>query len=153
MIAKRMSDANSDATRDEQVAAVVRIAQVAALAAIAALVVNALIRIIAVGMFDASGDDEPMMWGAIVAATLVATAVAALVYKLLGRFARRPITIFRIVAAVVLVLSLVGPLTTPDVDGATRVAAVAMHLTGAGIVVGLLTTLARVSRDVPDIRE
>src|SRR5690606_19658769 len=109
MITKRDTFARTDADRNVQTAPATRIALVAAVAMVIAFIVNALIRIVAVEVFDASGDDAPMVWGAILAATVVATAIAALIYWVLGRFTQRPVRTFSIVAAIVLAISIIGP--------------------------------------------
>ena len=79
-----------------------------------------------------------------VAATSAFGAVAGtVVYALVGRVARRPVRVFRVVAAAALVLSFVGPLTIPGAPGAMVATLLLMHAVAAAVVVGLLTTLAR----------
>ena len=51
--------------------------------------------------------------------------------------------LFRIIAAVVLVLSLVPPATVPDVPVAMRLSLAVMHVVAWAVSVGLLTALAR----------
>jgi hypothetical protein len=58
-------------------------------------------------------------------------------------FARRPVRLFRIVAAVALMLSFVMPATVPDVPVAMRLSLALMHVVAWAVIVGLLTTLAR----------
>jgi hypothetical protein len=65
------------------------------------------------------------------------------VYALVGRFARRPVRVFRVVAAVALVLSFAGPFTIPGAPAAMVATLLLMHVVAAAVVVGLLTTLAR----------
>ena len=80
----------------------------------------------------------------VVAATSVFGAVAGtVVYALVGRFARRPVRVFRVVAAVALVLSFVPPFTIPGAPAAMIATLLLMHVVAAAAVVGLLTTLAR----------
>lgn len=110
----------------------------AALAAVVALIVNVIIRVIAASAFDADTSTGPMTWGAIIAVTLGATAAATLVYWLLSRRYDEPAGIFRIVALVLLVLSLSGPLFSPDFDTASRVAGVLMHIVVGASVITLL---------------
>lgn len=64
------------------------------------------------------------------------------VYALVGRFVRRPVRVFRIVAAVALVLSFVGPFTIPGAPAAMIVTLLLMHVVAAAVVIGLLTTIA-----------
>ncbi len=79
--------------------------------------------------------------------TVVPAIVAVLLYALLLRFSREPARIFTIVAAVVLVVSLIPDLLyIPTVPGATAgqtAVLMVMHLVAAGVIVWMLTTLAR----------
>jgi hypothetical protein len=58
---------------------------------------------------------SPLTVGMVVTASVVGAIGAALVFAIIGLLARRPVRLFRIVAAVVLVLSLVPPTTIPSV--------------------------------------
>lgn len=78
-----------------------------------------------------------------VATTSMLGAIAAtIVYALVGWFARRPVRVFRIVAAVVLVLSFVPPFTIPGAPPAMVGTLLLMHVVAAAVIVGLLTKLA-----------
>ena len=79
--------------------------------------------------------------------TVVPATGAVLLYAALRRFARRPARAFAIIAAVVLVASIVPDFTyIPTVPGATAgqtAILVLMHAVAAGVIVGMLTTLAQ----------
>jgi Family of unknown function (DUF6069) len=79
--------------------------------------------------------------------TVVPALGAVLLYAALRRFARRPARAFAIIAAGVLVVSLIPDVTyIPTVPGATAgqtAILVLMHAVAAGVIVGMLTTLAR----------
>jgi Family of unknown function (DUF6069) len=79
---------------------------------------------------------------------------AAIVYVLIGRFSKRPIRVFRIVAVVALVLSFASPISAAYVfplsdapDVITVVFLLAMHVVAAIITIGLFTTMARATGD------
>ncbi|BEL03862.1 hypothetical protein Q0Z83_020530 [Actinoplanes sichuanensis] len=73
---------------------------------------------------------------AVVTAALVAGAAAWALLAVLERTVRRPARIYRIIASVVLLVSLAGPLSGTDLG--TRLALLGMHLTvGAALILGL----------------
>jgi hypothetical protein len=78
----------------------------------------------------------------VVLSTAVPAAVATLLLAVLNRFTARPVTIFRIIAALILLLSLVAPLTLPVPLG-VRLTLVSMHIITAVIIVYVLTGRAR----------
>jgi hypothetical protein len=114
---------------------------------IAATVANGLIRQAALALIDVDPGFNPLQSPSFVPLTIIGTGAGVLVYALLGRLSRRPVTTFRIVAAVAFVLSLLpdlGLLAGP-MPGATPVTIgvlMLMHAVAAAITVGLLTTLA-----------
>ncbi len=59
----------------------------------------------------------------------------------LHRFTRHGLAIFQGLSAVLVLLSLAGPLTLP-IDGGTKAALVAMHFAAAASIVGVLTVLS-----------
>src|SRR5262245_12411912 len=73
--------------------------------------------------------------------SFVPALVAGVLLALLNRFVRRPVQVFRIVAAVVLLVSFANPLTIPAVPLAMIIALDLMHIVAAAIIVGVLTTL------------
>jgi hypothetical protein len=75
---------------------------------------------------------------AAVALTALVAALAAWgLLALLERIVRRPVRTYRIIASIVLLLSLVGPLGS-GVDTSSRLVLLAMHVTvGAALIIGL----------------
>lgn len=121
------------------------------LAAVVAAALNALIFLIGraggtltddVGL-TINGQTQPLTLGPVIGSTIVPILVAGVLLALLGRFARRPIRVFTIVAAVVFVLSLATPFTLPGADLAYRATLLLMHVMAAAVAVGLLTRLGR----------
>jgi Family of unknown function (DUF6069) len=86
---------------------------------------------------------SPLTVGMVVTASVVGAIGAALVFAIIGLLARRPVRLFRIVAAVVLVLSLIPPTTIPSVPLVMRITLGVMHVVTWAVSVGLLTALAR----------
>jgi hypothetical protein len=73
--------------------------------------------------------------------SIVPAILAGVLLALLNRFTRRPVRIFRIVAAVLLVLSFANPLTIPGAPLSMILALDFMHIVAATIIVGVLTTV------------
>jgi hypothetical protein len=74
---------------------------------------------------------------AVAVTALLAGLAAWALLALLERITRRPVRVYRIIASIVLVLSLAGPLTA-GVDTGSRLALLGMHLTvGAALIIGL----------------
>jgi hypothetical protein len=118
------------------------------LAVALATLVNALVRALALALLDVDPAFMPLQSPSFVALTVVGAGAGVGVYWLLGRLSRRPITTFRLVALVALVLSFlpdIGLLAggVPGATWATVGVLMFMHLLAALITVGLLTTLAR----------
>ena len=85
----------------------------------------------------------PVTLGALVSISFVPALLGALVFAVMGRFTRRPIRTFRVVAAVVLVLSFATPFTLPGAPVAMIAALLLMHVIAAAAITGGLTTLGR----------
>lgn len=140
--------------REEESIAWGRFVLAGLLAAVAAAVSNAFVYFAALGLgFIPQGflirmtSGEMPLTVSLVAITSVGGAVgAAVVFAVVGLFARRPVRLFRIVAAVALVLSFAMPLTIPGAPVATILSLEVMHIVAAVVIVGLLTTLARGGR-------
>jgi hypothetical protein len=83
--------------------------------------------------------------GAVIAMTILPTILAAILYAILGAIGRirRPLTVFRIFALGVLLLSFLSPFTIPNIAGGFIVFLELMHITAAAAIVWSLTTLAR----------
>ncbi len=127
----------------EQIA-VGRLLWVGPLTAIIAAVATILVRMIAVIVFDIPSDFQPLTLGPVVVSSIVGALGATIVFAVVGRFARRPIRLFRIIAVVVLLLSFLNPLVAlPGASLSVLLTLEFMHIVVAAISVGLLTTLAR----------
>jgi hypothetical protein len=124
---------------------------VAALAALGAAVINAGIYFGASGLglishsppLPTPGGEQPLTVASVAIGSTVGAVGAAIVFALIGLFARRPVRLFRIVATVVLAISLVDPLIIPGVPVAMLLLLMVMHVVTWSVSVGLLTTLAR----------
>ena len=110
------------------------------LAAVLAAAANALVFLIASSLFGAVmvPPDETLTLSPVVAASGIGAVGAAVVFGVIGRFSRRPISVFRITALVVLLLSLV-PIPLQGVSGSSAGALALMHVSAAAIVVAVLT--------------
>lgn len=128
-----------------------RLAGVALLAALIAAVANALVYFVASAVGAISPDvlvpsptgESPITVGTVVLASAVGAVGAAVVFAVIGRFARRPVRLLVIVATVVLVLSLFSPATIPGASLGMILSLEAMHLVAGVSSIGLLATLAR----------
>jgi hypothetical protein len=125
------------------------------LAIIASVAANVLVRLLAVATLDISPDFVALSgYGAVISLTTFGVLGAVIVFALLARFARRPILMFKRIAAVALVLSLVPDLLllVASVPGATAVSVgvlMVMHVMAWAISVDMLTTLAPVNHNKP----
>jgi hypothetical protein len=127
------------------------------LAIIASVAANVLVRQIAVATLDISPDFVELNGNGAIITIISLTALgvlgAVIVFALLARFARRPVLIFKRIAAVALVLSLLADilLLVASAPGAT-VASVgvlmSMHVVAWAISVGALLKLAGRGREV-----
>lgn len=118
------------------------------LAAVAATVGNAVVYFIASALGAMPQDfvvqdSGPITVTPVVLSSLIGTAGAAVVFTIVALLSRRPIRTFRIVAAVVLVLSFATPLTIPGAPLSMILTLELMHVVAAVIITGMLTTLAR----------
>ena len=124
---------------------------VALLAALAAAVANALVYFAASGLgliprsvlIPLASGPAPLTVGPVVITSVIGAIGAAGVFALIGLFARRPIRLFRIVAAVVLVLSFAAPATIAGAPLSMILSMEVMHVVAWAVIVGLLTMLAR----------
>jgi len=85
----------------------------------------------------------PVTLSAVVSISFVPALLGALLFAVMGRFARRPIRTFRVAAAVVLVLSVAMPFTLPSAPVAMIRALLMLHVIAAVAITGVLTTLGR----------
>ncbi len=125
-----------------------RLLWVGPLAVVAAVAVNVVIRTVAVALFGLT-DFPPLMLGPTILFTIFGVLGAVMVFALVARFSGRPIRLFRRVALVALLVTLVPDvllLVAPSISG-TTVAGVltlmAEHVAAWAVSVGILTTLTR----------
>lgn len=138
---------NATVQREEHVAWG-RLVPVGLLAAVATAVVNTAVYFIAARggvitqdvVVNGQGPITPPM---IAAASVFGAVAGTIVYAVVGRFVSRPVRVFRVIAAVALALSFIGPLTIPGAPAAMVATLLLMHGIAAAVIVGLLTTLAR----------
>ena len=124
---------------------------VALLAALTAAVANALVYFAASGLgfipqsilVPTPSGEHPLTVAPVAVSSLVGAIGAAIVFAIIGLFARRPVRLFRVVATVVLVLSFATPLTIPGAPVAMILSLEVMHVVAWAVIVGLLTTMAR----------
>ena len=123
---------------------------VALLAALTAAVANALVYFAGSGLgfipqnvlVPTPSGEHPLTVAPVVVSSVVGAIGAAIVFAIIGLFARRPVRLFRIVATVVLVLSFATPLTIPGAPVAMILSLEVMHVVAWAVTVGLLTTMA-----------
>ena len=132
-----------------------RLPWVALLAALVAAVANALVHFAASGLgfipqsvlVPTPSGEHPLTVAPVVVSSVVRAIGAAIVFAIIGLFARRPVRLFRIVATVVLVLSFLMPATQiPGAPVAMILSMEVMHVVAWAVSVGMLTTLARRDR-------
>jgi hypothetical protein len=124
---------------------------------VAAVITNLLARAVLFAAFPLSAEFPPLQAGAIAIFTAAGTLVAAVVYALIIRFTQRPVTIFRWVAAAVLILSILPnialmvnptaiPFPFPGASGLAFGVLIVFHVVAALVCVVALTRLTRKSR-------
>lgn len=115
---------------------------------VGAAVANALIYVIAsaLGLIPADIEVQPgqtLSVAMVIISTIAGTLAGTIVFALLARFTRRPISLFRIIAGVALLLSFASPLTIPGAPLSMILTLELMHITAAAILVWALTTRSR----------
>jgi hypothetical protein len=127
-----------------------RLLWVTPLAIAAASIANLIVYAVATALFNGPRQFSYLSPQSIVLSTTLYLVLAAIVYALIGRFAKHPIRTFKIVSAIALLLSFAAPISAaftflpPDTpDAITILTLLVMHVVGAVITVGLFTTLAR----------
>ncbi len=142
-----MKDAQIGYVQGEQIA-FRRLLWTGPLAAASAAAANAVLYFVAsvLGMMPRDfvvQDSGPITLAPVVFSSVIGAVGAAVIFVIVALLARRPIRTFRIVAAVVLVLSFATPLTIPGAPLSMILALELMHVVAAVIIVGILTTRAR----------
>ena len=87
------------------------------------------------------GELSPLPLFMVILMSALPGVLAGGVLYVLDRFTRHGLTIFQGVAAILVLLSLAGPLSLP-IDGGTKAALVSMHLAAAASIVAVLTVLS-----------
>ena len=142
-----MEAAASDAGGSERVS-FRRLLWVGPLAIVAAVVVNVVIRSVSVALFGLT-DFPPLMLGLTILFTVVGVLGAVGVLALVARFSGRPVRLFRRVALVALMITLVPDvllLVAPSIPGTTVAGVLTLmteHVAAWAVSVGILTTLTR----------
>ena len=128
-----------------------RLFQAGVIAAIVASVANVLVYFIVPALFDFSLEIPLMGPGSeierlpvpmVIFSTAAGIIGAVVVFAALNRFTTRPVTIFRIVAVIFLLVSFGPPLSLP-VASSIQLTLVTMHLITATVVTYLLTVWAQ----------
>jgi disulfide bond formation protein DsbB len=120
-------------------------------AALAASAANAVVFFVASGagfiprdaLVPAAGGEAPITVGMVAASSVAGALGAAVVFAVIGLFARRPVRMFRIASVAALAVSLAMPLKIPGVPASMIASLEAMHRVAWAVIVGILTTLAR----------
>jgi hypothetical protein len=134
--------------RTEQVN-VGRIPLAGLIAALGAAAANAIVYLIAAALgqmpqsYIVPGGGMPITVLQPIISSTVGAIGATIVFALLARFTSRPITIFRIVALVVFILSFGTLLGLPGAPVGMVIALGLMHVVAAAIIVWALTTFSR----------
>lgn len=116
-----------------------------ALAALLASVVNLIIYFAVPAIFNftlaiplTSAQPEQLPIVVVIVITVLASLVATGLMALLVRTTKRPVTVFRVVAAILLLVSLGGPFSLPVALGIQLTLSV-MHILTAAIIIYLIT--------------
>jgi Family of unknown function (DUF6069) len=148
-----MTTLTSSSIQQERVA-LGRLWWVTLLTIVAASAANLVVYLMAIALFEGPRRFALLTPVSIVVSIAVGVGAAAIVYILIGRFSKRPIRVFRIVAVVALVLSSASPISAAYAfppsdapDAITVVFLLAMHVVAAIITIGLFTTMARATGD------
>lgn len=120
---------------------------------IVAALINLVIRTIAVAFFGVSDGFTYLQAPFVISSTVVFLLLALVAFVLVGRFARRPVRFYRVLALVALVVSFLNPvmalaglLPAPGMNLHIFWTMIVMHTVTATIAVSLLTTLAVTSK-------
>lgn len=114
-----------------------------AIAAVASAVINAILYLVTSGQFNgALAMGQPFSVMPVIFATILQIVLGGVLLGVLDRFVSNPISMWRIIAIVVLVASLVQPFMFLEgtFTTTTQIILVVMHLIAGGITIFLLTT-------------
>lgn len=118
-----------------------------AVAAVAAAVINAILYLVTSGQFeDVGAMGQPFSIGPVIIVSIVGIALGSVLLAILARFTSRPISTWRWIAIVFLIISFAGPFTNLEgSEGVTvtmtpRIILISMHIIAGGLAIYLLTT-------------
>ena len=127
-----------------------RLIWVGPLTLVSTVIANLIIRTSAISLFGVPETFQYLQAAYVIGSSIFFVLLALLAFVLVSRFAQRPIRFYRILAFVVLCLSLLSPVMAlvglfpaPGMTLSIFWTMIAMHLVSAIIVIGLLTTLTR----------
>jgi hypothetical protein len=131
-----------------------RLLWVGPLTVLVSIVAVLIVRIVAVALLHPPPEFTPLGWDSPIVLTAVFVTSAALVFVLVARLASNAIRTFRIIAAVVLLLSFlpdiaVGRSQTPGATWPDALALMAMHIAAWAVCVSMLTKLVA-PNSIPD---
>ncbi|HZO71586.1 MAG TPA: DUF6069 family protein [Ktedonobacteraceae bacterium] len=117
---------------------------------VSTVIVNLVIRSIAVSVFGVPEAFQYLQAPSVIGGTIVFLLAALLALVLVNRFAQRPIRFYRLLALVVLCISLLSPVMAlaglfpaPGMTLSIFWTMIVMHIVSAAIVISLCTTLPR----------
>lgn len=119
------------------------------LVVVAAIAANVVFGLIVTRLFGISPDFPALSSGALAVFTAVLVTAAVIVFALVARFARRPITTYRKIALGALLLSFLPDFAMPFLPGPVPIGILEIvllmitHLIAAAVAVGLLERFAR----------
>ena len=119
--------------------------------AVIAAVINTIIYFIgkAAGAFPESiiipNANAPLKLPPVILASLIGVLVGGIVFAVIARFSTKPISVFQIVAAVVLILSLATPFQIPNAPLGMVLLLELMHLIAGSLAIWLMPRLVKTS--------
>ena len=126
-----------------------RLVWVGPLTIVVAALANLVIRSVAVAFFGVPGGFTDLQALVVIGSTIVFLLLAILAFVLVGRFARRPVWFYCILALVALLVSFINPILllygaypAPGMNLHIFWTMIVMHCASALLTVSLLTTLA-----------
>jgi Family of unknown function (DUF6069) len=122
-----------------------RFAKYGLLAVLISIIANAILRVIAYQVIAIPADFWPLRWEIVITSTAVTAIGATVVYWVSARFSQRPNRTFVIIAALVLLLSFVSFIASPQIlaeaPTSVSVSLAGMHVSVAVICVSFLTQI------------
>ena len=129
--------------------AISKLVWVGPLTIVVAVMAMLLVRTLAVAFFGIPDGFTYLRAPLVISSTIIFLLLALLAFVLVGRFARRPVRFYRILALVALVISFLNPILAlaglfpaPGMNLHIFWTMIVMHCVAATIAVSLLTTLA-----------